>query len=149
MRIRIKSTGKNGLPWKPEHACGGYLEKTKCLMNTYSHTLRPLSLPNGEDRGQLGEYGHFGEDAELKHYVSAEEKTENGATKTFEIYVESSYAGLGNAARGMNTISGETMGEYMDVLQGIMLTHHQRERNESGEKSVMWFRNSHPEDDRQ
>ena len=32
MRIRIKSAGNNGLPGKPEHALGGYLEKTKCLM---------------------------------------------------------------------------------------------------------------------
>ena len=132
MRIRIKCTGMNALPGKPEHALGGYLEKTKSLMNSCLHTFKLLPLTNEEDRGPLWEDGDFREDAELKHYVSAEEKMENRATKSFEIYVECSYAGLGNAPWGMNTTSGGIMGEYLDMLQGMMLTHHQREENESG-----------------
>ena len=99
-RIMIMGEGDNGLPGKPEHALRGYLEKTKCLMNSYSHTFRLLPLPNREDIGPLWGDGEFGEDAELTHCVSAEEKTENGATKSFEIYVESSYSGLGNANCG-------------------------------------------------
>ena len=95
------SIGGNGLPGKPEHTRRGYLEKTKRLMNSYSHILRLLLLPNGEDRGPLGEDGDSGEDAELKKYVSSEGKTENGATESFEIYVKSSYTGLGNATKGI------------------------------------------------
>ena len=41
------------------------------------------------------------------------------------------------------------MGEYLNTLTGMMLTHHQRERNELGETPVVWFRDSHPEDDKQ
>ena len=37
-------------------------------------------MPVGEDRD-------FGEDTELKHYVTAEEKMESGATKSSEIYM--------------------------------------------------------------
>ena len=55
----------------------------------------------------VGEDGDFGEDTELKHYVNVEEKTENRAAKSFEIYVESSYAGLGNVTRGMNKYQEE------------------------------------------
>ena len=55
---------------------------------------------------------------------------ENGATKSVKIYVERSYAGLENAARGANTISGGVMGEYSNTLIGMMLWHHQMERNE-------------------
>ena len=62
---------------------------------------------------------------------------ENEATKSFEIYVECSYAGLGNATQGSNTISGGIMREYLNMLTGMMLTHHQRERNELGETPVV------------
>ena len=64
------STGNNGLPGKPEHALGGCLEKTRCRMNSYSHTFRLLPPSNREDRGPLGEDGDFREDTELTHYVS-------------------------------------------------------------------------------
>ena len=63
--------------------------------------------------------------------------------------MESSYAWLDNATRGMNTILGGTMGGYVNVLQAMMLIHHQRERNELGEIPVVWFRDSHPEDNKQ
>ena len=48
--------------------------------------------------------------------MNAEEKTENGATKSFKIYVESSYAGMGNMTRAMDTILGGIMGEYVNTL---------------------------------
>ena len=41
------------------------------------------------------------------------------------------------------------MGEYVNVLQGMMLIYHQRERNEAEETPVVWFRDSHPEDNKQ
>ena len=63
--------------------------------------------------------------------------------------MESSYTGLDNAIRGINTISGGTMGKYVNALQEMMLIHHQRERNELGETTVVWFRNSLPEDNKQ
>ena len=74
----------------------------------------------------MGGDGDFGEDIELKHYVTAEEKMESGATKSLEIHVESSYAGLGNASRGTNTITGGTKGEYRNILIGMMIKYNQR-----------------------
>ena len=41
------------------------------------------------------------------------------------------------------------MGEYRNALMGMMLSHQQRERKESGETPVVWFVDSHPEDDKQ
>ena len=80
--------------------------------------------------------------------MSAEEKIENGATKSFKIHVECSYAELGNTARGKNTILEGIMGEYLNTLQGMMLIHHQGEMNELEEAPVVWFRDSHPKDDK-
>ena len=97
----------------------------------------------------MKEDGDFGGDTDLKPYVSAEEKMETGATKSFKMYMESSYARLGSMARAMNKISGGTMGEYVNTVQGMMLQHQQRERNESRETLAVWFRISHPEDNRQ
>ena len=54
MRTRIKSAGNNGLPGTPEHALGGYLKKTKCLMTSSLHTFKLLPLPKGEERGYPG-----------------------------------------------------------------------------------------------
>ena len=74
---------------------------------------------------------------------------ESGATKSFEIHVKSSYARLDNAARGTDTIMGGTKGEYENTLIGMMIQHNQRERKESGEILVVWFCNSHPDDNKQ
>ena len=71
------------------------------------------------------------------------------ATTSFEIHVESFYAGLGNAARGANTITGGTKGEYENILIGMRIKHHQREIKESGETPVVWFCYSHPDDNKQ
>ena len=97
----------------------------------------------------MGEEGDLGEDKDLETSVNADEKTENGATKIFKIYVENSYAGLGNMSRAMNTISGGTMGEYVNMLQGMILQHQQRDRNESGGTLVVWFMNRHPHNNRE
>ena len=51
---------------------------------------------------------------------------DSGATKSFEIYVESSYAGLGNATRGANMITGCTKGEYEITFKGMGIKQHQR-----------------------
>ena len=83
-------------------------------------------MPVGEDRRD------FREDKNLEPHVYSVEKTGNAATKYFEIHVESSYAGLGNMTRAMNIILGGTMGGYVNTLQGMMLQHQQRERNDSG-----------------
>ena len=41
------------------------------------------------------------------------------------------------------------MGKYAKTLQGMMLQHQQRERNNFRETPVVWFMNSHPHDNRQ
>ena len=51
------------------------------------------------------------------------DKTKNGATKSFEIYVEKLYTGLGHMNRVMYAISGGTMEAYVNTLQGMMLRH--------------------------
>ena len=61
----------------------------------------------------------------------------------------SSYAGLDNATRGANTITGGTKGEYNNTLTGMGIKQHQRNRKESGETPVVWLRNSHPDDNKQ
>ena len=73
MRIRIKGTGNNGLPGGSEHALGGYLAKTKRLMQLSSHTFRILPQTTEQGRGPPGDDGDFGDDAELQHYVREEE----------------------------------------------------------------------------
>ena len=52
-------------------------------------------------------------------------------------------------ARAMNKIPGWTMREYVNTVQGMMLQHQQRERNQSRETLAVWFRISHQEDNRQ
>ena len=107
------STGDHGLPGKLEDVLGRedrYLMHTKYLLNSYNHSYQILPPSNKGDRMPVGEDGGFGEETELKHYVIAEGEMESGATKSFEKYVESSYAGLSNATRGRNKITGGTKG---------------------------------------
>ena len=107
------STGDHGLLGKPEDVLGeedGYPLHTKHLLNSYNDSYCILSSSNKGDRMPVGEDGGFGEETELKHYVIAEGEMESGATKSFEKYVESSYAGLSNATRGRNKITGGTKG---------------------------------------
>ena len=51
---------------------------TKCLLDCYIHLYRLLLPSNESDRRPVGEDGDFGEDIELKHYMTAEEKMESG-----------------------------------------------------------------------
>ena len=63
---------------------GGICRKKRSDELIFTHTLTPFAA-KWDNIEPVGEDGNFVEDAELKHCVSAEEKTENGATKSFEI----------------------------------------------------------------
>ena len=52
--------------------------------------------PNWGNRRPVGDDRYFGEDKKLEPYVNTVMTMENGTMKSFEIYVESSCAGLGH-----------------------------------------------------
>ena len=84
------STGYHGLPGKPEDVLGeqeGYLLITQRLLNCDLHSYRLLPPPDRRDRIPVEGDRDFGEDIELKHYVTAEEKMESGATNFFLRYM--------------------------------------------------------------
>ena len=85
-RLEITSTGNHGFPWTPEVALTGCLDIMEDLMGSYHHTSCLITSPNGDDRRPVGEDGNFGEDKELEPYVNTGVMTENGMTKSFEIY---------------------------------------------------------------
>ena len=65
-----------------------------------------IKAPNEGDRSPMGMDGVFGEATEMAPYVYDVEKMENGATKSFEVYLVSSYPRLAHLNQEINTILG-------------------------------------------
>ena len=69
----------------------------------------------------MGKDGDFGGAVELAPPVYEVERIEYGLTKSFGVFLVSSYPGLVHTSQEMNTIMGAEIGVYVNIIWGMVL----------------------------
>lgn len=141
--MRICTTGSDatdetGMARSAQNCLPVWLEETQYFLGENCHILLLTAPRQQHHLPTIGNNGKFPRGDDLGQYIVAARSAAYGVPQSFVIIVETSYAPLARPQREQ-TITGVSMGTYMNMIRESRLSHTQFEQILTSQSPCMIF----------